>query len=70
MEAVAASNGGNNIALAQRIAADHQGTVLLHSLGIACVCVCVCVCVCWGGGGLHLHVCLRSEEVMHANILA
>ena len=27
VEAVAASNGGNNIALAQRIAADHQGTI-------------------------------------------
>ena len=37
VEAVAASNGGNNIALAQRIAADHQGTVLLHSLGIVYV---------------------------------
>ena len=27
VEAVAASNGGNSIALAQKIAADHQGTV-------------------------------------------
>ena len=47
VEAVAASNGGNNIALAQRIAADHQGTVMAFSRD----CVCVRVCVGGGGGG-------------------
>ena len=32
VEAVAASNGGNNIALAQRIAADHKGIYIILSL--------------------------------------